>query len=48
MKGDKKIMPEILVMDGNMGTIDGLAATLTKRFKGRMLAGSKQEREPRQ
>ncbi len=34
MKGEKKIMPEILVMGGgNMGSLDALAATLTRMFK---------------
>jgi len=35
MKGEKKIMPDILVMGGNMGSLDALAATLTKMFKDR-------------
>jgi hypothetical protein len=48
MKGDKKIIPEILVLGGNMGTLDGLAATLTKMFKDKMPAGSDQGGEPRQ
>ncbi len=36
MKGDKKIMPEILVMGGNNGSLDGLMATLTKMFSERI------------
>ncbi len=40
MKGDKKIMPEILVMGGNMGSLDGLAATLTKMFKEKLPGGT--------
>jgi hypothetical protein len=47
MKGDKKIVPEILVLGGNMGTLDGLAATLTKMFKDKMLARAEQGGDPR-
>ena len=36
MKGDKKTMPEILVMGGSMGSLDALAATLTKMFKEKL------------
>ncbi len=36
MKGDKKIIPEILVLGGNgSGSIDGLAATIMKYFSGK-------------
>jgi hypothetical protein len=45
MKGEKKIMPEILIMGGNNGSLDGLAATLTKMFRDKMFAGPKQEGE---
>ncbi len=43
MKGDKKIVPEILVMGGNGGSLDGLAATLTKMFREKIVAAPTQE-----
>lgn len=36
MKGEKKIVPEILVLGGNMGSIDALAATVTKAINDRV------------
>ncbi len=30
MKGDKKIVPDTMVVGGNLGSIDGLAASLIK------------------
>jgi hypothetical protein len=45
MKGDKKIMPEILVMGGNMGSLDGLAATLTRMFKEKLPGGQQREED---
>lgn len=45
MKGEKKIMPEILVMGGNGSSLDGLAATLTKMFRDKTLGGPTQDGE---
>jgi hypothetical protein len=40
MKGDKKIMPEILVAGGN-GAMEGLAATLIKFLSNRATLGER-------
>ncbi len=43
-----QIMPEILVMGGNMGSLDGLAATLTRMFKEKLPGGSQAGDQPQQ
>ena len=42
MKGDKKIMPEILVAGGS-GSLDGLAATLMKFLSTKVTVEDKKE-----
>lgn len=43
MKGDKKIVPDILVMGGSMGSLEGLAATLTKAIHDKTITLSEKK-----
>ncbi len=45
MKGDKKIMPEILVLGWDMGSLDALAAMLARMFKDKTMALDKSSGE---